>query len=107
MDLAVPGDRLQQRVLADDPVDRDRHALLDLIAQAGKAAVEFAHEPDDGIRLHLEFGLAAGEVAGDRSRAEDAPHAAPAPPPAAGTPRRLPRGTSAAPPQGPPGPTRH
>src|SRR3546814_12067081 len=36
MDLAVPGDRLQQRVLADDPVDLDRHALLDLIAQAGK-----------------------------------------------------------------------
>src|SRR5690606_34780250 len=67
MDFAAGGDRLHQRVLTDHPVYGDRHALLDLLAEAGKAAVEFANQPAHGIGRHLHLHRAAGELARDRS----------------------------------------
>src|SRR5438105_2322216 len=67
-DLAVWIEWREVGVLKDFAVDRHRHALLDLAAEAGEAAVELQNHAAEIVRLHLELGRAAGEPAGGLAR---------------------------------------
>ena len=58
VDLAVGLERGQIGVLVDLAVDRHRHALLDLMAEAGIAAIELKDEAAEIVRLDVELGLA-------------------------------------------------
>src|ERR1700730_15807140 len=74
VDLAFGVERGEIGVLEDFAVDRHRHALLDLAAEAGEAAVELQNHPAEIVGLDLELGLPAGEPAGGLTRDDDARH---------------------------------
>src|SRR5215813_4924266 len=74
VDLAVGIERGEVGVLEDFSVDRHRHAFFDLTAEPREAAVELQDHPAEIIRLHLKFGLPAGEPAGGLAREMDARH---------------------------------
>src|SRR5215472_6432389 len=76
VDLAAVAERRVVGVLVDHAIDRDRHAVLDLAAEAGEALVELEHEAAEGLSLHLELGLAAREPAHRRAREVDLRHVA-------------------------------
>src|ERR1700730_17212509 len=73
IDFAVGIERDEVGVLEDLTVDRHRHALVDLAAETGEAAIEFQDHPAEIVRLHLELGHAAGEPAGGPARDGGAP----------------------------------
>ena len=56
-DLAVGVERRLLGVLVDFAVDRDRHPLVDLVPEPGKAAVELGDHAAHRVRLDLELGL--------------------------------------------------
>src|SRR6185312_5986280 len=62
VDLAVRADLGAVGVLIDRAVDGDGHALLDLMAEARKALVQFAYQPVKIGRRHLELAHVAGEL---------------------------------------------
>jgi hypothetical protein len=68
-DLALGLKRGEIGVLIDLTVDRQRHALVDLVPQVGKAAIELEDQAADNVRL--EFGQPAGEPAGCLARDDD------------------------------------
>src|SRR5204863_75484 len=74
VDFALGVERGEIGVLEDLAVDRDRHALVDLAAEAGEAAVELKNHPAEIVRLHLELGHAAGEPTRGLARDDDARH---------------------------------
>src|SRR3984893_483452 len=74
VDLAFGVERGEIGVLEDFAVDRHRHALLDLAAEAGEAALELQNHPAEIVCLHLELGLPASEPAGSLARDDDARH---------------------------------
>jgi len=59
-------------VLVDHPVDRHRHPVLDLLAEAWEALVQLPYQTPERGRRHLKFGPPAGELAGGRTREDDA-----------------------------------
>src|SRR3984893_18841939 len=74
VDLAFGVERGEIGVLEDFAVDRHRHALLDLAAEAGKAALKLQNHPAEIVCLHFECGEPAGEPAGSQARDDDARH---------------------------------
>src|SRR3954449_10719816 len=71
IDLAARLQFRSIRILKYLAVDSDRHAFLDLLAQAGKAPFQFQNQPAEVGRLHLEFRLTVGELPGGGTRGED------------------------------------
>ena len=74
VDFAVGIELSQIGVLEDLAVDRYRHALFDLAAEAGETAIEFENHPPKGVRLHLKLRQPAGEPAGCLAREVDPRH---------------------------------
>jgi hypothetical protein len=72
VDLALGVERGGTGVLEDFAVDRHRHALLDLAAEAGEPPIELQNHPAEIVSLHLDFGQPAGEPVGGLARADDA-----------------------------------
>src|SRR6266566_679010 len=73
-DLAVGVELGLVGVLEDLAVDRHRHALVDLMAEAGKATLQLGDQPAHRVRLDVELGLPAGEAAGSRAGDDDVRH---------------------------------
>src|SRR5205823_14392175 len=73
-DLAVGVKPRLIGILEDLAVDRDGHALVDLMAKAGKTPVELSDHPAHRIGLDLDFGLAAGKAAGRLAGDDDLWH---------------------------------
>src|SRR5439155_26338550 len=61
-------------VMEDLAVDRHRHALVDLMAEPRKAALELGDQAAHRVRLDVELGLPAGEAAGRRPGDHDVRH---------------------------------
>src|SRR5580692_7190329 len=76
-DLTVRIQRRRIGVLIDLAIDGDRHAVLDLLAKAGKALLQFHDEPAEIGRRHLKLRLAAGEPLARRARDDDSWHQSP------------------------------
>lgn len=68
VNLAIGVERRQIGVLVDLAVDRHGHPLLDLMAEAGIAALKLDDEAAEIGRLNIELGQPAGESAGCLAR---------------------------------------
>src|ERR1051326_209176 len=73
-DLAVGVERRLISVLENLAVDRDRHPLVDLMAEPGEAPVELGDHAAHRIGLDLNLGLPPGETAGSLAGEDDARH---------------------------------
>jgi hypothetical protein len=78
VDFAVGVERREVGVLEDLAVDYQSDAFVDLMPQAGEAAVELEDQTADIVRIDLELGQPAGLTAGRSSRSRRCRGSAPA-----------------------------
>jgi hypothetical protein len=78
VDFAVGVERCEVGVMVDLAVDCQSHAFVDLMPQAGEAAVELEDQTADIVRIYLELGQPAGLTAGRSSRSRRCRGSAPA-----------------------------